>query len=60
MAWKASKWGLSWPFADNGHELATIGVALYADGNGWGAGTPRHCSLLVAACLPPTAVQVAP
>ena len=49
MAWKASKWGLNWLFADNGHELATIGVALYADGNGRGAGTRRHCSLLVAA-----------
>ena len=49
MAWKASKWGLSWLFADKGHELATIGVALYADGNGWGAGTRRHSSLLVAA-----------
>ena len=49
MAWKASKWGLSWLFADNGHELATKGVSLYADGNGRGAGTRRHSSLLVAA-----------
>lgn len=49
MAWEVSKWGLSWLFADKGHELATIGVALYADGNGRGAGTLRHCSLLVAA-----------
>ena len=52
MAWKASKWGLSWPFADKGHELATIGLALYADGNGRGAGTRRHCWLFVAASLP--------
>ena len=49
MAWKASKWGLNWLFADKGHELATKGVSLYADGNGRGAGTRRHCSLLVAA-----------
>lgn len=34
MAWKASKWGLSWPFADKGHELATIGVALYVGRKG--------------------------
>ena len=52
MAWRTSKWGLSWLFADKGHEMATPGVSLYADGNGRGTGTRRHCSLLVAASLP--------
>jgi len=48
MVLEALEWGMGCPFADKGHELATKGVSLYADGNGRGAGTRRHCSLLVA------------
>lgn len=34
MAWRASKWGLGWQFADNGHDLAARGVPLYVGGKG--------------------------
>lgn len=54
MAWKASKWGLNWLFADNGHELATIGVALYADGKGrerrLAVSLAVRCRLFAACC----------
>ncbi len=49
MVLEALEWGMGCPFADERHDLATPGVSLYADGNGRGTGTRRHCSPLVAA-----------
>ena len=51
MTWRASKWGLNWPFADKGHELAARNVPLYVGRKGAGKGG-QLCDLrLVAACL---------
>ena len=54
MAWKASKWGLNWLFADNGHDLAARGMPLYVSRKGAGKAfggvvgglLPPVCSLL--------------